>query len=484
MLSRLNPRSWPITVKVPLAVAVLMILVALLLSERVLAGLTETQARHLRDLAQSYLDGLSSAVGPSILREDTWEVFDAIERAQELNKSLRPLETIVTNADGQVIAASNPRRHPIGSPLGNRQQALSSPDQSFSFEAGADTASAVRKLSYPGRTVGLIHAVFDTRHLAAERRNVILALITTNGALTLLLAAAGWILVARMMRPVRVLTGHLGLARDTSAMPIASNIVARQRGEFGRLFRAYNALVHSMEEHDALVKKLAEEERLGSLGRLASALAHEINNPLGGLFNALATLKSHGHLAHVRTNAIGLLDRGLLGIRDVVRTTMAVYRTERIARDFAATDINDLQLLITPEARRKSVTIVVANGIHGTIGLSSTPVRQAILNLLLNAVAASPDGAEVVLSAEIRDGALSLMVADRGPGLPEFAAEILCGSLPAAPWRDGGGLGLWTTRRVITELGGHIDVERPPSGGTVLHLILPVKRAEELPHVA
>lgn len=483
MPRRLDPRSWPITVKVPLAVAVLMILVALLLSQRVLAGLTETQARHLRDLAQSYLDGLSSAVGPSILRGDTWEVFDAIERAQELNKSLRPLETVVTNSDGRVIAASNPRQHPIGSPLGSRQQALSSPDQSFSFEAGADSASAERKLSYPGRTVGLIHAVFDTRHLAAERRSVIFALVTTNGVLTLLLAAAGWILVARMMRPVRVLTDHLGLARETSAVPIASEIVARQRGEFVRLFGAYNALVHSMEDHEALVKKLAEEERLGSLGRLASALAHEINNPLGGLFNALATLKSHGQMAHVRTNAIGLLERGLLGIRDVVRTTLAVYRTEDDGRSFAAADINDLQLLITPEARRKAINVVVTNGLDGTIGLPSTPVRQAILNLLLNAVAASPDGAEVALSAEILDGALSITVIDRGPGLPEFAAEILYGPLPAAPWR-GGGLGLWTTRRVITALGGRIDVERPPSGGTALHLIIPIERAEELPHVA
>ncbi|ODT19695.1 MAG: histidine kinase [Kaistia sp. SCN 65-12] len=484
MLIRLDPRSWPITVKVPLAVAVLMMLVALLLSERVLAGLAETQAQYLRELAQSYLDGLSSSVGPSILREDTWEVFDAIERAQELHKGLRSLETVVTNADGRVIAASNPRLHPIGSLLGTRQQALSSPDQSFSFEAGADTASAVRKISYPGRTVALIRVVFDTRHLAAERRRVIITLITTNGMLTLLLAAAGWILVARMMRPVRVLTHHLGLARDTSAVPIASEIVSRQRGEFSRLFQAYNALVRSMDERESLVKKLAEEERLGSLGRLASALAHEINNPLGGLFNALATLKSHGQLAQVRRNTIGLLERGLLGIRDVVRTTLAVYRTEGDSRDLAAADINDLQLLITPEARRKAVTVVVKNGIDGTIGLPSTPVRQAILNLLLNAVAASPDGAEVSLAAELLDGALSITVVDRGPGLPDVAAEILSGTLPTTPVRDGGGLGLWTTRRVVTAMGGEIDVQRPMSGGTALHLTIPLQSGKELPNVA
>jgi len=61
-------RSWPITIKVPLAVVALMILVGLVLSERVLARLTETQQRHLVELSQSYLDGLSSAIAPSILR--------------------------------------------------------------------------------------------------------------------------------------------------------------------------------------------------------------------------------------------------------------------------------------------------------------------------------------------------------------------------------------------------------------------------------
>ena len=83
-------------------------------------------------------------------------------------------------------------------------------------------------------------------------------------------------------------------------------------------------------------KRLAEEKRLGSLGRLASAVAHEINNPLGGLFNALATLRSHGHLSSVRDGSLGLLERGLIGIRDVVRTTLTIYRTDDgHARPFA-----------------------------------------------------------------------------------------------------------------------------------------------------
>lgn len=477
-------RSWPITVKVPVAVAALMMLVGFVLSERVLARLAETQERHLIDLSRSYLDGLSSAIEPSILREDNWEVFDAIARAQELNKSLRPAETIVTNAEGVVIAASDPPQHPIGSKVVSSADVVL--NQNFSFDTGAATASAIRVLSYPGRTAGIIFATFDTSHLAAERRDVVIALVLTNGALTILLATAGWILVAWMMRPVRILSEHLGGVRETLAVPIPDQVVASTKGEFGRVFEGYNALVRSMKEREDLGKRLAEEKRLGSLGRLASIVAHEINNPLGGLFNAVSTLKMHGHLHGVRLSSLGLLERGLVGIRDVVRTTLTIYRTDATTpRDLAPADIDDLTMLVRPEARRKSVGVVVQNGLTEPAPISSTPVRQAVLNLILNAVAAAPEGSDVVVSARCVADQLEIVVSDGGCGLPAKEASILIGQSP--PPLDGGGLGLWTISRLVGELGGSIDLDRPSSGGTVVTLMLPLSRRRprlELSNVA
>lgn len=469
--------SWPITVKVPVAVASLMLLVGLVLSERVLSRLGNTQESHLIELSQSYLDGLSSAITPSILREDNWEIFDAITRMQTINKSLHPMATIVTNAEGAVIAASDPRQHPVGSIIkpartGNETSA------SFSFSAGADSASAIRVLSYPGRVAGIIYATFDTRHLAAERRDVVIALALTNGVLTLSLAVAGWFLVAFMMRPVRILSEHLGVAQETLAVPIPEGVVSRTRGEFGRLFRGYNALVRSMREREDLGKRLAEEKRLGSLGRLASTVAHEINNPLGGMFNALATLRSHGHLDNIRDSSLGLLERGLVGIRDVVRTTLTIYRTDGVMRELAPTDIEDLGLLIAPEARRKGVQIKTENTLEEIVPLSSTPIRQAVLNLLLNAVAATPDGSQVNMSAVAGLHELEITVTDRGPGLPDAAAEILTSRRAAPPPPDGGGLGLWTTGRLITDIGGRIEVGYPAHGGTAITLKIPIVRME------
>ena len=80
-------RAWPITVKVPVAVASLMLLVGFVLSERVLSRLGDTQEQHLVELSQSYLDGLSSAIIPSIIREDNWEISTRLQGCRRLTKA-------------------------------------------------------------------------------------------------------------------------------------------------------------------------------------------------------------------------------------------------------------------------------------------------------------------------------------------------------------------------------------------------------------
>ncbi|WP_020179930.1 HAMP domain-containing sensor histidine kinase [Methylopila sp. M107] len=471
-----DPRRWPITLKVPVAVAVLMLVAGAVLSERVLDRLGDLQQRHLRDLAQGYLDGLSSAVAPSVLREDVWEVYDAIARAQKLNKGLRPSEAIVTDPRGAVLAASDPRIHPVGSHFAPASSAA------FAYESGSTEANAHRELSYPGRTIGHLYATFDTSHLAAERRDVIATLLVTNGILVTLLAAAGWLLVARMMRPVRTLTEHLGASPDGVAPPIADWEIDRSRGEFRRLFKAYNGLSRSIAERDELRKRLADEERSGSLGRLASSLAHEINNPLGGLFNALSTLRTHGHLAAARDGAIGLLDRGLAGIRDVVRTTLAIHRTDGEERGLRPDDIEDLLLLVSAEARRKSVRVTVTEPLSEEVAVPSGPIRQALLNLLLNAIAAAPTGSEVELAAIADMQRAAFEVRDRGAGLPRDAATLLSDPERLPP--PGVGLGLWATRRLVADIGGTCETEERPGGGAIVRIVVSLRQDETLADVA
>lgn len=482
-----HPRNWPVTLKVPILVAGLMVGVSLLVADRVLERLVETQERHLDALAGTYLDGLSSAILPDVLRADVWEVFDALDRARLLYQDLNSVETVVTDADGLVIAASDPRRHPSRARLSDEAVARLPTDRVVIDEALGE-ARVRRVLVYQQRPVGAIHARLDVSELLAERREVLTTLLLTNLALTLALAALGYLAVRRMIRPVRVLSEHLSQGRQGPVVLIPESQLGASGTEFGELFRRYNALAAAVNDREQLSEHLAREEKLASLGRLASAMAHEINNPLGGLFNTIDTLRRHGDRKDVRDRSLGLLTRGLSGIRDVVRAALVTYRNDRSEARLTRADLEDLRLLVEPETRRKDLRLDWHNGLAEAFGAPGGTVRDVVLNLLLNACAATPEGGRVSFRCRMRDRLLRLVVEDDGPGLPSHAVAYLnSAEASRVPVADRSGLGLWMVRRLVDAAGGRLRARNKAEGGARICLTLPeggLDRSEELLDVA
>jgi two-component system, OmpR family, sensor kinase len=465
----------PITVKVPIVVVLLMLAIGVAVSERVLSRLVSSQERQLGDLANAYLDGLASPLIDPILRGDPWEVFDILDQAKRMYAAVKPVETIVTDAGGVVLASSNPRHAGIGSSL------------PADFPVGQDHLSRIlirtsdarafidRQLIVQGRQIGILHAELDISPLLAERHEVLWTLIASNAALTLFLAALGWFAVRRMVAPMKVLAEHLETASDGSVKPIPESWIPAPNTETGRLFRSFNRMARAVADREALMTRVADEERLASLGRLASGVAHEINNPLGGLFNALDTLKVHGSKAQVRSAAIDLLDRGLRGIRDVVRSALAVYRADREKRDLQSADIEDLRLLVSPEVRRKQIDLAWRNHLPRELAVTAFPVRQVVLNLLLNACRATPEGGQVALSAQAETGRLEITIDDSGPGLPDHMVAFLAERGSPAPIAAETGLGLWVARRMAAELGGGLVAAHSPLGGAQIRMTIPLQ---------
>ncbi len=242
----------PITARVPLIVTVFMLTVSMFTSERVLSRLVDTQTRQTQALADVYLDGLALALVDSMVREDVWQVYDVLDRSQHRPGEMRPVETIVAGGDGLVIASSDPLRTPsLGRVPSNYLQAATQSGK-VAIEETDQRGYMRRDVLYENQRIGSIYASLDIAPLLAERRQVLVTLVLTNSLLTLLLAAAAWFIVGRMMRPVEVLTRYLERSHDGQVSPIPENVLVSTARDYKRPFAAFNRLAAAVAEREAL----------------------------------------------------------------------------------------------------------------------------------------------------------------------------------------------------------------------------------------
>jgi signal transduction histidine kinase len=443
----------PLALRVPLITAALMVLVGLVASQQVLGALGRVQDARLRELAQMHVEGLSVALGPYVLRRDVWEVYDTLDRASREGE--RMVLTAVADDSGRVLAATDPRRAPVDTPIDALIEGAE-PPQNLSAMGAARHVRLVAPLVYQGRDVGQIASELDVSDLVAERRRAWRLLLAGNALATGALAFLGYVAVRRMLRPMATVAEHMTQSPDTPE-PIPEAELPADDGEVARLARAYNQMAGAVLAKAEAERRLAERERFVSLGRLSSSLAHEINNPLGGLLNATDTIRTYADRPEVVRRSAELLDRGLRHMRDVVRATLDQNRLDRGGAALSREDFEDLRLLIEPEVARQGQRLDWSVDDDGLADFAAGPVRQVVLNLLLNASTAAGRGGRVSLAVMGSAEDLAISVSDDGPGLSETARRRLMTSEPTQP---GSGVGLRLVRDVIGALAGTVGIER------------------------
>jgi signal transduction histidine kinase len=460
-------RRIPISLRVPAVTAFLMIALGILASQQVLSALSRLQDDRVRETALQHISGLSIALGPQVLRKDVWEVFDTLDRARTAHDGQRLAMTIVADTGGHILASTNPRRAPVDGQIDSFVEDAVAPEN-ISI-ASAPTLRVLAPLTYQGRSIGQILAEVDVSDLLAQRRQASLYLLLGNGFGTLLLSLAGYFLVARILHPLDVLSAAMNAGSGT-LRPIPEAEIPRSDPEFSKLFTTFNTMAGAVEARSEAKRRLAERERFVSLGRLSSSLAHEINNPLGGLLNAADTLGKFSDRPDVVRQTADLLQRGLSHLRDVSRAILDENRLDRSGLPLRSEDFEDLKLLFEPEAHRQGQSIRWEFPAGQDFGPPAAPIRQVALNLLLNASAAAGPKGQLAVEVQSKTGTFALTVQDNGQGLSNGDLERLVSEKPLPP---GGGVGLRIVHDIVASLSGRIAHERT-GGVTRIMVEVPV----------
>lgn len=199
-------------------------------------------------------------------------------------------------------------------------------------------------------------------------------------------------------------------------------------------------------------------------------LAHELRSPVAALVAIAATIAQDGQTLEAATRR-RLLELALAAGRDVERIVLDVSPVSlRLQQVDAARLVRD----VVTSTRLGGASIRAdAEGTVPEVRADPVRLRQALANLIENALAHSPAGVDVVVSARERENGVELAVADKGEGIDRKRHDAVFESGIRFADRPGQGLGLAIARTIAEAHGGRLEVEAAPGRGATFRLVLP-----------
>jgi two-component system, NtrC family, sensor kinase len=315
----------------------------------------------------------------------------------------------------------------------------------------------------------------------------------------LLLGAFLFFIRGRVKQPLRALEDLLARLGRKDYRPVPESLLKQIDAVAHPAFHSYNELVSRLQaleaEHRdreqtleqevrqataallAQSRELGRAERLAAVGAISAGLAHELRNPLAGIQMACSTLqRALGEGEH--TARIGAVIDELKRVNYLLTSQVEAARHLPEPLEVVAVGqlVDELLILLRYQIPKR---IAIDARVPGELRclLPAAGLRQALLNLVLNAVQAMPGTGLIQIAADLRDGTLAITVTDSGPGFPQDL--LRAGIRPFATSRPGGtGLGLAMVRRFVRDHDGDLQLANQPPRGAAVTLRLPCRSAE------
>jgi signal transduction histidine kinase len=372
-------------------------------------------------------------------------------------------------------------------------RAAASRTEIHAFEPSDDSPTrlvfAAPVIDDDGTLLGAMAVVRPVTDLNAEldrTRWRMLAVVATFVAMTLMVGIVlGSVYVSR---PIAALLGGVRSARGGD---FRSPVPAGRRDEIGALVDEFNTMLtalgdarsqieHEIEARVRLEQGLERADKLITIGQLTAGVAHEIGSPLQVMSGRAY------ELAHHKDPEIA--KRGEILLRQTERITRIVEqlmsfgrrRPPRLARCDLIEPVRQVIELVAPEARRRSIKLEVdADDNDHVIDADVDQLQQVAINLIKNAMHATPDRGSITVRVEGAGDMVHLSVRDNGKGIaPEVQARLFEPFFTTRATEGGTGLGLAVVRAIAVEHGGTVQVHSELGHGAEFIASFPRKHPE------
>ncbi len=379
--------------------------------------------------------------------------------------------------------------------------------ESSKEEAALDSKLKVLGQQFRGAREDAIHLRDNIEHLLERLEEAVLLfdrndnLIMAGRAVEALLGRGRWEMMGRSLQELFPPSSALGAAVNSAVgfrRPLKDSVIVERDGqtparllvnvEFLEAFPGHENLGTLISLRDAETRReigthLDISTRLAAISRLTGGVAHEIKNPLNSITLHLEVLRAklEGQAPGVEQE-INVISTEIMRLDRVVKTFLDFTRPV----DVSLARVDPVELaretvrLVAPQASARGVEIVVdAEPLHVRLNADRDLLKQALLNVVVNAVDAMHDGGRLQIAVRRVAGDCVLSVADQGAGIPpELRDKVF--NLYFTTKGKGSGIGLAMTFRIVQLHNGTIDFTSEPGKGTTFFLRFPVAEIEHV----
>jgi len=244
------------------------------------------------------------------------------------------------------------------------------------------------------------------------------------------------------------------------------------------LKESYQKLQHQSEQIIVIEEELRRAEKLSTLGEMAAVLAHEIRNPLGSIRGTAEILKDDYKPGDPKYEFIEIQIKETERLNRVVEDFLHMAPPQQAAMQPCKIEqeLDTIVTLVSNEAKDRKVSLVLLQKpVTVIINADGEKLRQAFLNIVINALQATPPGGNVTISTSVSENDFcDISFQDTGPGIEADKLEKIFEPFYTTK-PEGTGLGLAISKKIIESHNGKLLIESKPEHGATVTVRLPIQ---------